>query len=130
MEYVYPAIFKKEDDGGFFIHFPDLESCYTSGENLQDGIEMAEDVLCLMLYDMEIDGVDIPAPSNIKEIKARHDDLVTLIKCDTMEYRTFHNNKAVKKTLSIPGWLNKEAVAKGVNFSATLQEALKRQLGL
>ena len=51
MKYVYPAVFEKED-GGYSISFPDLESCYTSAETLEEGIEMANDVLCMVLYHM------------------------------------------------------------------------------
>jgi predicted RNase H-like HicB family nuclease len=54
-KYVYPAIFTKEKDGGYSVCFPDVESCYTDGDDMADALEMAEDVLCLMLYDMERD---------------------------------------------------------------------------
>ena len=72
----------------------------------------------------------VPAPSDIHRIEQRDGDTVTLIKCDTMDYRRFYLNKAVKKTLSIPEWLNIEATAKGYNFSSVLQEALKERLGI
>ena len=52
-KYIYPAIFTKEDEGGYSIKFPDLEGCYTQGEDIQDGLEMANDVLCFTLYDLE-----------------------------------------------------------------------------
>ena len=130
MKYVYPAIFTKEDDGKFSINFPDLESCYTCGDNLEDGLRMAEDVLAFTLYDYEKNNKAIPAPSDLKEIGVGDNEFVNYIACDTVEYRKIHNNKAVKKTLTIPEWLNEEASAKGVNFSALLQEALKNELGL
>ena len=62
-KYVYPAIFTPEEDGGFSIHFPDLEGCYTCGDDLSDGMEMAKDVLALVLYGYETDKKEIPAPS-------------------------------------------------------------------
>ena len=68
MKYAYPAVFREESDGLYSVEFPDLEGCFTSGETLPDAIEMAEDALCLMLYDMEEDGETIPAPSNPKDI--------------------------------------------------------------
>ena len=55
-KYAYPAIFTPEDDGSFSINFPDLEGCYTCGDSLEDGIEMAEDALALVLYGYEKDG--------------------------------------------------------------------------
>lgn len=55
-KYAYPAIFTPEEDGSYSIIFPDLEGCYTCGDNLEDGIEMAEDALSLVLYGYEKDG--------------------------------------------------------------------------
>ena len=81
-----------------------------------------------MLYDMEEDGADIPAASNIADIKTEGEEFVTLVACDTVEYRKFFDSRAVKKTLSIPAWLNTLAERENVNFSAVLQQALKKEL--
>ena len=89
---------------------------------------MANDVLCLTLYEMEQAGKPIPAPSSIRDIRVNDHEFVNLIACDTVEYRKFFDNRAVKKTLSIPSWLNDMAERADVNFSATLQAALKQQL--
>ena len=126
-QYVYPAVFT-EEDCGYSINFPDLENCFTSAETLGEGIKMANDVLCLTLYEMEQAGKPIPAPSSIRDIRVNDHEFVNLIACDTVEYRTFFDNRAVKKTLSIPSWLNDMAERADVNFSATLQAALKQQL--
>lgn len=123
-KYVYPAIFTPEEDGSYSIVFPDLEGCYTCGDNLEDGIEMAEDALALVLYGYEKDGREIPAPSARSAFSVSGNDFVNLIACDTMKYRKMYNNKAVKKTLTIPEWLNEAASAMGLNFSQILQEAL------
>lgn len=128
-QYVYPAIFT-EEDGSYSITFPDIENCFTSAENLGDGIKMANDVLCLMLYEMEESGETIPAPSSIRDIVTAENEFTTLVSCDTIEYRKFFHNKAVKKTLSIPSWLNDMAERADINFSAILQAALKQQLGI
>lgn len=127
MKYVYPAIFTKEEKG-FSILFPDLEGCYTQGDDLKDGVEMAEDVLAFWLYGLERDGKPIPAPSDVKSFEVGSDEFVTLIKCDTAVYKKRNSGKAVKKTLTIPQWLNEEATAKGINFSQVLQEALIQSL--
>ena len=129
MKYAYPAIFTPED-GGISIHFPDFESCYTSAETLAEGLEMAADVLCLTLYDMEESQMQPPKSSAVNEIKTKGDEFVSLVACDTVEYRKFYDNKAVKKTLTIPSWLNTMAERAGVNFSATLQSALKHELDI
>lgn len=129
-KYVYPAIFTPEQDGSFTVNFPDLESCYTSAESLADAIVMAEDVLCLMLYDMEEAGKEIPKASDLKMVQTSGNEFATLIRCDTIEYRKFFNNKAVKKTLTIPAWLNTMAERKGINFSMVLQKALQQELNI
>lgn len=128
MKYIYPAVFTK--DGDFYIvKFPDIEGCYTQGETLSEAVEMAEDALCLMLYDYEEEGKKIPEPSDIKKIKvSENESFVSLVSCDTLEYRKFYDNKAVKKTLTIPSWLNTMSEKEGINFSAVLQNALKKEL--
>lgn len=126
-KYVYPAVFT-EEDGAYSINFPDFESCYTSAETLEEGMERAADVLCLTLYDMEERGETPPRPSDMRQMPQDSDDLSTLIRCDTVEYRKFYDNRAVKKTLTIPSWLNTMAERAGVNFSTVLQNALKTEL--
>ena len=129
-KYVFPAIFTPEEGGGYSIRFPDLKNCFTDADDLTEAMGNAEDVLCMMLYHLERDGKDAPAPSALGAVQSQcvGDEFVTLIDCDTIEYRKFHENRAVKKTLSIPSWLNEMAEAAGINFSGVLQEALKRQL--
>lgn len=131
-KYVYPAIFTPEEGGGYSIRFPDIENCFTDGDDLTSAMEMANDALCLMLYDMEQDNKPIPQASQAVDIQAAVSagEFVSLIACDTIAYRKFFDNKAVKKTLSIPSWLNDMAERAGINFSGTLQEALKQQLNI
>ncbi len=126
-KYVFPAVFTPEEKG-YYIHFPDLEACFTQGNDLVDGTTMAEDVLCLTLYDMEEEGKAIPQPSHPKAIKLQGDEFVVYVSCDTLEYRKFYNNAAVKKTLTIPSWLNDMAMRENVNFSGILQQALQEYL--
>ena len=91
---------------------------------------MAGDVLCLTLYEMEQAGTAIPAPSDLRDVPVGNKEFVNFIPCDTVEYRRFFDNRAVKKTLTVPSWLNDMAERAGINFSATLQSALKQQLHL
>lgn len=91
---------------------------------------MANDALSLMLVDMENEGEPIPNPTHINDLKLKKGEFSTLINADTVKYRHTMNNAAVKKTLSIPAWLNDAAIAAGINFSRTLQDALKIQLHL
>ena len=128
-KYAYPAIIEKAEDG-YSVAFPDLEGCFTCGATLPEAIEMAEDALCLMLYDHEEDGEEIPEASDVRVLQRSTDAIVTLVSCDTMEYRKLYDNQAVKKTLSIPSWLNTMSERAGINFSKVLQDALKVQLNL
>ena len=127
-KYAYPAIFTPEEDGSYSINFPDLEGCYTCGDSLEDGIEMASDALALVLYGYEKDGREIPAPSAPAAIPLSGNAFVNYIACDTLRSRKMYNNKAVKKTLTIPEWLNEAAASMGLNFSQVLQEALLQKV--
>lgn len=129
-KYVYPAIFTKEENGSFSVEFPDIEGCFTCGDDLLDAIEMAEDALALMLYHYEQENRSIPEPSENIEVFDEGFQFVNYITCDTIGYQKRYNNKAVKKTLTIPEWLNEAAMRKGLNFSYILQNALKKELGV
>lgn len=128
-KYVYPAVFKPEENS-FSIYFPDIEGCYTCGDSIEDGMEMAKDALALMLTHLEDEKRVIPPASPINSVLLDGDAFATYISCDTALYRRLVNNVAVKKTLTIPSWLNDSAIAAGINFSQVLQDALKEQLHL
>ena len=127
-KYVYPAIFSPSDDGGFTVSFPDVSGCYTEGDTLAEAMEQAKDALCLILYDLEEREESIPVPTSINDVVTENGDIVSLVACDTLEYRKFFDKKAVKKTLTIPNWLNTMAERADINFSAGLQEALIEKL--
>ena len=136
---MYPACFYKEDDG-YSVIFPDLNYLATQGDSFEDAMEMAVECLASYLYIAQRDGEDVPAPSSLVNIdpvavaKELDPDLpvgeaiVNLVSVDVAEYAKKHFEKSVKKSLSIPAWLNEAAVAQGVNFSQVLQRALKEQL--
>lgn len=128
-KYAYPAVFTPEQNGQYSINFPDLESCYTCGDDMKDALIMAEDVLAFTLYEYEKDGKEIPEPSAPDKIALERNEFINYVVCDTLEYRKMHNNKAVKKTLTIPEWLNESAIAMGLNFSQVLQDALLEKVG-
>lgn len=127
-KYAFPCVMTPETDGGYSVDFPDVPQCYTCADDLPRALEMAEDVLCLRLYDIEEAGQEIPKPSDPTKVKTEPGEFVSLVACDTMNYRIQHRNRAVKKTLTVPEWLNVAAEKQGINFSAVLQEALKQQL--
>ena len=108
-EYVYPAIFTPEDNGQFSVRFPDIKNCFTGADDLIEAMNMANDAACLMLCDMELKGQPVPTASPVFEAQtlAHENEFVTLIACDTVDYRRKKDNRAVKKALSIPSWLNR-----------------------
>ena len=134
MRYVYPAIFRKEDDGTFFIFFPDIGFGGTQGNDMIDGIKMAEDFLGNAMVQLEDDNQVIPKPATqqdlLKSDEYEDGDIITFIQTDTDVHRKLLSTVLIKKTLVIPAYLNEKAVKNGVNFSQTLQKALKEELQL
>lgn len=125
----YPAIFHEAEEGGFWVSFPDLPECLTEGDDMKQAYEMAVDALGISLTSRKKDGEMIPEPTEINKINAE-DGILAVIEFDMLEYQKRHSSRAIKKTLSIPEWLNEEAVARGVNFSQVLQEALMLKLNI
>jgi antitoxin HicB len=91
---------------------------------------MAVDALGLALTSRELEKQVIPAASELSQIAVNKDEYCVIIEFDMLAYKKRTNSKAVKKTLSIPEWLNEEAVALGINFSQVLQEALMQKIGV
>ena len=128
-KYIYPAIFQPGEDGGYVVTFPDLDGCFTQGDDLEDALYMAWDAAAGWLLTAQKLNEDIPESSDIKSIVLENDrDFTSIVNIDLSDYIRKTNNKAVKKTLSIPAWLNEEAEKQHVNFSGLLQSALKEHL--
>lgn len=129
-KFVYPAIFEPEDVGGYSVAFPDLSGCFTEGDTMEEAVDMAKDAVGIYLTQLEADGAPVPAASDPAAIHPEGKGFIALIDIDMVAYKQKHDNKAVKKTLSIPQWLNTMAEREGVNFSNILQNALKERLGV
>ena len=121
----YPAIFHKED-GAYWVEFPDLPGCQTVGESIGEVMEEAQEALGLYLASLIEDEEEINPASDIKSIVAEDDSFTSLVTCDLNQY--VRSAKAVKKTLTIPDWLNNLAEKNSINFSQTLQKALMEKL--
>ncbi len=128
-KYVYPAVFSYDEDG-VSVEFPDLPGCYTCGDSTEEALRMAKDALGLHMYGLEQDGDEITAPSNIDNLELEKKQVVVLVEVWMPLIRNIIDNRAVKKTLTIPKWLNDIAEANNVNFSGVLQTALKDYLGV
>ena len=126
MKAVYPVIFTKLEDG-YMAFVPDLD-INTQGEDLPEAIAMARDAIGLMGIDMEDDGKEIPQPSPTGGVKCGEGEIVSMVDIDFCEYRRANERKTIRKNVTLPSWLNVEAEKAGLNFSAILQTALKREL--
>ena len=130
-KYIYSALLEPEE-GKFNVTFPDLDDCYTCGDDLQDALKMAKDALASYLTWQEDHHRNIPAATNPKTIAEMipANCISTLVEADTDHYRRLLSNRAVKKTLSIPEWMDEKGRAKGINFSKVLQDALDKELAM
>ena len=124
--YVYPAIFEYNEDG-ISISFPDLDGCLTCASTDEEGLYMAKDALGLYLVTLEETG-NIPNPTCLRDIEIKKNQKVVLIEINMPIFRDRVQNISIKKTLTIPNWLNKRAEKIGVNFSQTLQDALLNKI--
>ena len=127
----YPAVFHK-DTNGYWVEFPNLPGCFTDGESVEQAYSMAKEALGLHLDTSNLlFEVDFEHPSPIDQVISKFpNEIVMLVEYDSIEYSKTFKNKAVKKTLSIPEWLNDLAIQQDINFSQVLQEALKTKLNL
>lgn len=125
----YPAIFTFDGDG-ISVHYPDIEGCFTCGDDVNEAIRNAKEALGLHLYGIEKDNEDFPTPSKLKEIVVNENQSIVIVEIYLPIYRDSINNKSVKKTLTIPKWLNELAEDNNINFSRVLQDALKKYLGV
>lgn len=129
----YPACFIKESNG-YSVIFPDLNYLATCGDTLDKALAMAVDCLAGYLYWLQKDGEAAPSASSIDKINpveiaedlevSPKESFVNIITVDVEEYAKVHFEKSVKKTLTIPAWLNTAALEQNINFSQVLQEAL------
>jgi len=127
--YVYPAVFHYAADG-ISVEFPDLPGCLTCGDTTEEALSMAKEALELHLYGMERDTDEIPSPSDLINIQLESNERIVFIEVFMPPVRDEQENKAIKKTLTIPKWLNDEAEKENVNFSQILQSGLKQYLGI
>ena len=128
-EYIFYGYFTKHADDDFEISFYDFNDIITCAETLEDAFNMAEDALKLELFDLYSDNKEIPK-ATFPESNLEFNQIPFVIKINLKETIKQYDNKAVKKTLTIPSWLNTEAERNNINFSQVLQEALKQKLNI
>jgi predicted RNase H-like HicB family nuclease len=122
MEYVYPAIFHNNEDESFTIIFPDLPGCISEGKSLGNAMYMAQSALTQWISYLIDKKQEIPEASNVQDITVEPDEFVNLICAEVRDGR------AVKRTVSIPKWMDDKVVQSGLSLSRVLQDALNERL--
>jgi len=122
MEYVYPAIFHKNTDESYTVMYPDLPGCISEGKTLGNALSMAQSALKQWIGYLLDKELEIPSASTFKDIKASKGEIVNLICVEVKDA------KAVKRTVSIPKWMDDKVVQSGLSLSRVLQDALSEKL--
>lgn len=123
-QYVFPAVFHPNADGSFTIVFPDLPGCITEGKSLENALYMAQDALSVWLEYTIDHKQDIPTASSLQRIACEDGEFVNLIRAEIKD------NRAVRRTVSIPKWMDDMVSASGLSLSRVLQDALKERLSI
>ena len=129
MNYIYPAVFYPEEDGRYSVIFPDLNDLATYGDTLADAFAMAQEACGQYLVTSLRDGEHLPSPSSLDDVQKEDAHALVNMVCVNLDaYARAYDDKAVKKTLSIPAWLNTACENLGINFSKVLKDALIAKL--
>ncbi|MBQ9599853.1 MAG: type II toxin-antitoxin system HicB family antitoxin [Clostridia bacterium] len=128
MKRVYPVIFTSCPES-VLVYVPDF-NIDTEGKDYADAIEMARDAICITAVSIEDDGDTLPEPSAVDTVKAKKGSIVTLVDVDVEDYRQKNNMRSVRRNVTLPAYLDYAAEKSGINVSAVLQAALKRELNL
>lgn len=130
MKLIYPVIIIPTGKDEYYVKIPDMD-IGTQGTSIENAIDMARDAICLMAVDMQDDGKTLPPASEISAVTSEDKAaIITLVDADVSAYRRMLDNRAVRKNVTIPSWLNERAEKANINFSASLQRALKEDLGI
>lgn len=122
-EYIYPAVFHlNEDDGSYTITFPDLPTCITEGKDLADALHMSQDLLTQWAAYCESRNEAMPPASRMEDTNCEPGEFVNLVRA------IVRDDRAVRRTVSLPKWLDDQVSAAGLSLSRVLQDALKERL--
>lgn len=124
MKVIYPAIFHHEDNA-YWVEFPNLEGCQSFGDTIEEALDNAKEALAAYCVTLLEQGEKLNPPSDVENIKIPAGAFLSLVEAELIT-----KSKSVKKTLTIPSWLNMAAEERGVNFSGVLQNALIEELNL
>ena len=128
--YVYPVVFNRLDEGGYCVYAPDFKGCITEAGDYAEGIAKIRDGICGMLYMLKRDKQPIPEPTDVFKIERGQGDIVTLVDAPLDEYRRRVGSRAVRRTISIPEWLDELAAQSNISLSQLTQEAIRQKLNV
>lgn len=123
-EYVYPAVFHANDDGSYTITYPDIPGCISEGKSLENALYMAQDALTQWMEYLADSKEAAPVASRVQDVHIGQGEFVNLIRADVKD------NRAVRRTVSIPKWMDEQVTSAGISLSRVLQDALKERLGV
>lgn len=125
-KHYYPVIIQEEQNG-YSATVPDIDGCFSEGDTIEELFDNVHSAIGLCLEDLKV----YPTASRLEDINvSTPKQYIAIVEFDMLKYKKRIGNKSVKKTLTIPAWLNAEAEAQHINFSSVLQEALKEKLNL
>ena len=123
MEHVYPALFHlNQDDGSYTITYPDLPGCISEGDSLGNAMFMAQNALKQWIEYNNDEKLSLAPPSRHDEVKCGEGEFVNLVRVEIKD------NLTVKRTVSVPKWMDEQAQKAKLNLSKILQEALTDKL--
>lgn len=125
--YIYPAVFTYEPGQEIAVVFPDLDVA-TSGNDDNDALLSARELLGCALYGLEEDGLPIPPPTPLASVVTSDSERAVLVDVYMPSIRMAKTNRSVNRTVTLPAWLNAAALERNINFSQVLQDALKTQM--
>jgi predicted RNase H-like HicB family nuclease len=122
MEYVYPAVFRANGDGSYTVTYPDLPGCISEGKSLANAMYMAQSALAQWAEYHADKKSEMPKASAVQDIQAKSGEFATLVRAEVKD------GSAVRRTVSIPKWMDKKAIEYGLSLSRVLQDALSEKL--
>lgn len=129
MKQCYPIVLTEMKEGGYLVYAPDMQ-INTSGTDISNALDMAKEAIELCGIGYEDEKKPVPEPSPLTSVKAKKGEIVLAVNVDFEAFRRTLDNRSVKKNCTLPSWLNEQAEKANINFSASLQRALKEELGL
>ena len=127
--YIYRAVFTYEQGQEIAVVFPDLDAA-TSGENDEDALFSARELLGCVMFGREEDGEAIPVPTPLAQVTCEENERVVLVDVYMPSVRMAQVNRSINRTVTLPAWLNAAAQERNINFSQVLQDGLKQRLGV